>query len=86
MLCVQWKRFAARTRDVDIAQEQTNAAAPLPVDMDVRETLIRVGKGVLPTLDSRQPSIRFSLLYSIAIYKQITYTASRLHRMSSGGV
>ena len=63
MLCVQWERFAVRTRDVDIAQEQTIAVASPPVDMDVRETLIRADKGVLPVpaLDSRQPSTRFSL-------------------------
>ena len=63
MLCVQWERFAARTKDVDIAQEQAIAVASPPVDMDVGETLIRADKGVLPVpaLDSGQPSTRFSL-------------------------
>lgn len=63
MLCVQWERLVARTRDIDIVQEQTIAVASPPVDMDVRKTLLKADKGVLavPSLDSRQPSTRFSL-------------------------
>ena len=63
MLCVQWARGMGQTEDIDIARERTIAVASPPVETDIRETLLKAGKGVLavPALDSRQPSTRFSL-------------------------
>ena len=63
MLCVQWARGMGQTEDIDIAPERTIAVASPPVETDIRETLLKADKGVLavPTLDSRQPSTRFSL-------------------------
>ena len=63
MLCVQWDRPAGWTDDVDSYQEQVISVASPPVEVDIRETLLKAEKGVLavPALDSRQPSTRFSV-------------------------